>query len=470
MRYLNHSAVILYLVMAFFSKCSMAQAGDTDSVIDFLPAILASRNITPLPDFKVQLPTRQTGDEYLIDTQFWKINTNKANPVETTDRMQAAIDDAVARGFSRIKLPSGDYLVGRPLERGAVGIYYKGIELPSNIEFTLDDNAQIFMTPNDKWNYCVIRVSSGENVVIQGGTLIGDRYQHTYTPNSSGRANHDEGHGICLEGGNRILIQNMVFKELTGDGVLVIAKAHDITITNNEMSANRRQGISVVGSYRVKISNNYIHDTRGTNPEFGIDIETGGTFAGFDRDILIENNRFYGNRGGGVLNATGRNVFIRGNSITEHNDPKYRYTTAPITFWQKSDAVISRNTMKKREGTSGDGIIEYAGGITGRDDGTRKLFIHNNSCQGCGLILRASFSGANIQKNRFGGHIFWLLDVKNAVVIGNNHQGAKSNNCFSFRFQKVTGRAKGNTFNNSPYALPLKINQPYSDGCPQTPS
>ena len=443
---------------------------DDESVLDFLPSIIdsAKTRFTPKPEFTVVLPSGLTGPEYVIDVVQWNISTNKTNPVETTTRLQAAIDDAVDNGFMRIRLPGGDYLVGKPLERGAVDIYLRGIELPSNVEFSLADDARIFMTPNDKWNYCVIRVSSGENVVIKGGTLIGDRYDHTYTANSSGRANHDEGHGICLEGGNRILIKDMLFKELTGDGVLVIAKAHDVTIRDNEMSTNRRQGVSVVGSYRVNIQNNYIHDTRGANPEFGVDIETGGNFAGFDRDIIIQNNRFYGNRGGAVLNATGRNVFIRNNTMDEHVNADYRYTTAPITMWQKSDAVISGNKMSKRDGSSGDGIIEYRGGITGIDDGTRKLFIHNNSCQGCGMILRPSFSGVDIRNNRFGGHIFWMLDVKNAVVIGNNQEGARPTDCFGLRFQNVTGSASKNTFNGAPYNLPLKPTTPYSNGCPFT--
>ena len=472
LRCLACSPLIFSIKVFAFLLCfsSLAVSQENQQKLGYLSAIytLFDSEDSPVPQFSVSMPEPFTGDVYEIDTDEWDINTNKTNSIETTTRIQAAIDDAVDKGFERIFLPSGDYLVGMPLERGAVDIFYRGIELPSNVEFTLADDAQIFMAPNDKWNYCVIRVSNGENVVIKGGTLIGDRYEHIYTPRSNGQANHDEGHGICLEGGNNILIEDMVFKELTGDGVLVIAKAHDITIRNSEMSTNRRQGVSVVGSYRVNIQNNYIHDIRGSNPEFGVDIETGGTFAGFDRDIIIQNNRFYGNRGGSVLNATGRNVFIRNNTMTEHSDPKYRYTTAPITMWQKSDAVITGNTISKREGTAGDGIIEYRGGFLGEDDGTRTIVIHDNTCRGCGMILRPSTSGVDIRNNRFGGHIFWLLDVKNATIIGNNHEGSSPSNCFSFRFQNVTGEATQNTFNDEPYDLPLDPTTPYSNGCPFT--
>ena len=175
---------------------------DNDDVLLLLPAVISSINKTPRPDFEVLLPTSFADEEeYLIDVEQWQISTTKTNPIETTIRIQAAIDDAVLKGFKKIKLPAGDYLIGKPLESGAVDIYYQGIELPSNVEFTLDNDARIYMDPNDKWNYCIIRLPNSENVVIRGGTLIGDRYQHIYTPRSNGQANHDEGHGICLEGG-----------------------------------------------------------------------------------------------------------------------------------------------------------------------------------------------------------------------------------------------------------------------------
>lgn len=60
---------------------------------------------------------------------------------------------------------------------------------------------------------------------------------------------------------------------------------------------------------------------------------------------------------------------------------------------------------------------------------------------------------------------FWLLDEKNATVINNNHEG-DSPNCFSFRFQEVTGKSSGNTFNDEPYDLPLHPTRQYSNGCP----
>jgi len=439
---------------------------ETESVIDFLPAILSAGGLlnTPKPDFVVSLPTKATGELYTINLSAWDIPANGTQAVKTTKNIQAAIDFAASNGFQKIRLPAGDFLVGRRPNPASAGIYVQGIEIPSDIEFNMDSGTILRMVANDRWNYCIIRIEKTEsNVTLRGGRLIGDRYTHSYVPLMGGLTNHDEGHAICVEGADHVLIEDMVLEQATGDGVLVIAKAHDITIRNSTIRNNRRQGVSTVGSYRINIDNNVIHDTRGTNPEFGVDIEGTAQFAGFDRDIIIQNNTFFANRGGGVLNTNGRNVYIRNNTMTEKAGSPYRYTTAPITIWRKADAVISGNIMKKAPGTFGDGIIEYA---LGADPGDRNLIIHNNVCEGCGIILRSSSSGADIRKNRFGGHIFWLLDVKNVRVVGNDHRGSSSQNCFSFRFQNITGFAKNNTFNGAPYSIPLLPDTGYSNGCP----
>ena len=103
-------------------------------------------------------------------------------------------------------------------------IYYTGVTLSGNLELELDPSAVLTMHPNDKWDYCLFRLNKESNLTIRGGTLVGDRYGHTYTPNIIDGAlltAHDEGHGICIEGSSKVLIDNIVAKEFTADGVLV---------------------------------------------------------------------------------------------------------------------------------------------------------------------------------------------------------------------------------------------------------
>ena len=184
------------------------------------------------------------------------------------------------------------------------------------MRLVLSSNTVLRMAANNKWNYCVLRVSGEQNVTIQGGTIVGDRATHQYTPRSSdGGTAHDEGHGICIwSGSQRVLVENMVIRDLTGDGLLLLDEATDITIRNNNIFNNRRQGISLVGSLRVLIENNEIHHIKGTAPQIGIDIEGAGRR---DRDIEIRKNYFHHNRGGDIVSSTGRNTFIIDNVMEE---------------------------------------------------------------------------------------------------------------------------------------------------------
>ncbi|BAX82611.1 hypothetical protein [Labilibaculum antarcticum] len=115
---------------------------------------------------------------YVIDVKHWDIPTNGTNPVKTTDNLQVAIDWAVAEGYGVIRLPAGHYLIGKY----GNDVYQAGIELKSKMAFVLNKDAIIEMAPNDKWNYSAIAITRKEYVVISGCTILGDRYEHTYTP------------------------------------------------------------------------------------------------------------------------------------------------------------------------------------------------------------------------------------------------------------------------------------------------
>jgi hypothetical protein len=60
-----------------------------------------------------------------------------------------------------------------------------------------------------------------------------------------------------------------------GIQMMTVAATENLTIQNCDIGNNRRQGISLVGTVGVKILNNKIHDTQGTKPESGIDMEPG---------------------------------------------------------------------------------------------------------------------------------------------------------------------------------------------------
>jgi len=266
-------------------------------------------NGLPKRQFEVVRPLMSDVREYVIDVDQWDIPNDGTSPEKTTINLQAAIDWAHSEGYSRVILPEGSYLVGRPVNE----IYQGGIEIRDQTEFVFAAGAVIQMDTNNKWNYCVLRLN-GDDIIVRDGTIVGDRDTHVFTPRSSdAKTAHDEGHGVCVWSNNRVLVQNMELHSVTGDGSLVL-DSNDVTFSGNEIHNNRRQGISIVGGVRVAIIDNQIHHINGTSPQFGIDIEGPGRV---DEDILIQSNQFHHNTGGDIVNTSGENVYILDNIMEQ---------------------------------------------------------------------------------------------------------------------------------------------------------
>lgn len=433
-----------------------------DDVLDFLPSIISSIKKLPRPiDFKVVQPSISNSTNYTIELDRWNIPSNRSSAVATTDNLQAAIDWAKGQGFNRITIPNGHFLIGKY----GNAIYQKGIELDSDTELILSPNTILEMAPNNKWNYCVIAVNRKSNVIIRGGTIKGDRAGHIYTPRASdGKTAHDEGHGICLQGNTtRVLVRDMNIKDLTGDGLLLVTEIEDVTIRNNNISNNRRQGVSIVGGTRIAILNNEIHHIRGTAPQFGVDIEGAGRK---DQDILISRNNFHHNRGGDIVNTSGKNVFIINNTLHQ-GTPGFdnRYIDGPLVTWERTDNVIAHNTitMFDRSYNGLLGFIQYSGG---RDDNPQTTYVHDNVCNGCGMYMYKA-NNADIRRNKFLGYFLALAEFRNATVIDNTVTTGPPGTpqyCWTYRIRDTTGTSRGNTVNGRPANLPLS-STPWTTQC-----
>ena len=415
-------------------------------------------NGLPIMTFKVNLPEIANNSTYTIDTLGWDIPSDYTNATKTTANLQAAIDWAHVEGYTQVILPAGEYLVGEDVN----DIYQGGISIYGDTEFIFSDGAIIGIETNDKWNYCVLSLN-GDNIIIRGGTIVGDRDTHIFTPRESdGKTAHDEGHGICVSNSNNVLIENMQIRDLTGDGSLVL-ESKDVTFTNNTIYNNRRQGISVVGGVRINISDNDIHHINGTAPQFGIDIEGAGRI---DEDILIQNNNFHHNSGGDIVNASGTNVYILDNTMEQGEGSKY--VDGPIVSWHKTHNIIARNTITMVDGSANGrlGYIQYShGGDKGHN---RATYVHDNVMNSCGMYMYNS-SGADVRRNQFLGYFAAFSDFTDLVLMDNlvtyseDHPNLRY--CWSYRFKNVTGLASGNYLGEDLEEIPLSENTPYTLQC-----
>ena len=461
----SFSKIVIVCLLLVFTSCFQ----DEDDSNSFIFSELSPTDINNPNPFNGSMSAIATipyssinANKYTIELDRWDISNNRSNPVETTDNIQAAIDWAVSEGFGQICLPAGHYLIGKY----GNDIYQAGIELDSNVAFLLDKDAVIEMAPNDKWNYCAISVRNATNVVISGGTLLGDRDNHTYTPRSSdGSIVHDEGHLICIEGESQnVTVENVVLGKANGDGILMVGSPSssleqnlkNITIRRNNFSDNRRQGISLVGSADVLIENNEIHHTNGTSPQFGIDLEGAGRI---NRDIIIRDNYFHNNRGGDIVNTDGKNVLVERNILLQGDDS--RYIDGPIVYWKNADWTIRDNsiTMRTTSVNNWNGIIMYSNDNPKTNPAT--TYIYDNTCNNCGFYM---YKGADLEitNNYFNNGHLAFYQMENLKLVDNKVE--HPNQCWAYRFLQVKGEANGNTYNNEDFEIPLQTDT-FWDGC-----
>ncbi|WP_108869167.1 right-handed parallel beta-helix repeat-containing protein [Aquimarina aquimarini] len=454
----NLTNYLLILAMIFIASCSNEDIDTNDSGNGTSSEDL-DENGLPKIIFDIQLPTMSNDQEYIIDLARWDIPNNRTDAIKTTANLQAAIDWAHQEGYSRVILPTGEYLVGEDVNN----IYQGGIEIYENTEFVFSPGAILEIDTNNKWNYCVISLK-GDNIIIRDGTIKGDRDTHVFTPRENdGKTAHDEGHGICVwNKSNQVLVKNMIIHNLTGDGSLVL-DANDVTFIDNNIYNNRRQGISIVGGTRIEIKDNEIHHINGTTPQFGIDIEGPGRI---DEDILIHKNYFHHNTGGDIVNTSGENVYILDNSM-EQGDGN-TYVDGPIVSWHKTHTIIARNTITMDSG-SVNGRLGYIQYSSGGDKGhNRATYVHDNVCNNCGMYMYKS-ADADVRRNKFLGYFVAFSDFKNVVLIDNlvtySQEHPNLRFCWSYRFKEVTGSASGNLLEDTLEEIPLSETTTYTMQC-----
>ncbi len=454
-------------ILFCLTLCLCACFEDSDDLKVFIDSELSptdSDNPNPFTGVMNALETMPyneiSSQKYIIELDRWDISNNRKDPIKTTDNIQKAIDWAVSEGYGQICLPEGHYLIGKY----GNDIYQAGIELKSNMAFLLDQNAIIEMAPNNKWNYCAIAVTEKAHVVISGGTILGDRENHEYTPRKNdGSIIHDEGHLICIQNESEyVTVQNVTLGKANGDAILLVGQkgagssVKHIDIRRNNMVDNRRQGVSIVGGTDILIENNEIHHTNGTTPQFGIDVES---LSYNSQDITIKNNYFHHNRGGDIVNTDGKNVIVENNILLQGEGSEY--IDGPIVYWKKGDLTIRNNdiTMTSVSVNNWNGIIMYSNDSPKTNPAT--TYIYDNTCNNCGFYM---YKGADlvVRDNYLNNGHLVFKEMANLTL--ENNKVEHPNKCWAYRFLEVSGSASGNTYNGEVFDVPLQPNTPW-DGC-----
>ncbi|PYI56234.1 right-handed parallel beta-helix repeat-containing protein [Paenibacillus flagellatus] len=219
----------------------------------------------------------------VIDPAAWGIYTDGTHAAETTAGLNNAIADARSNGFTEVIIPEGTYLI-RSIEGG--------VKPPSHIRITLTDGTIMKVEPNDYYGIdaSLFTLKEVSNVRLSGGTLIGDRIEHVYTPTPPNRSTHEYSSLVRISSADFVIVENMIMRDSTGDCITtestrsiqygVYNPCRHLIIRNCALESARRNNISIQSNYVVVVDSCFIanagitkNGVDGTAPRTGIDVE-----------------------------------------------------------------------------------------------------------------------------------------------------------------------------------------------------
>src|SRR4030095_5929541 len=190
----------------------------------------------------------------------------------------------------------------------------RSVNMTSDITLEMTQRSALQPIPTGHGTYAVVNVVGCENVTIRGGTIRGERYQHTGQQGEFGHAIQvirkrvQEEPKVWKECKN-ICIEDVAVTQCWGDGICVEG-AINVTINRVRSHDNRRQGLSVIQVDTLKVMNSVFEKINGTMPAAGIDLEAEP--GKWIQNVLIEHNRFLRTDGSNIAigdpNGTYRNI------------------------------------------------------------------------------------------------------------------------------------------------------------------
>ncbi|WKY43524.1 right-handed parallel beta-helix repeat-containing protein [Eubacteriaceae bacterium ES2] len=303
-----------------------------------------------------------------------------------TAAIQAALNAS-----SVVNIPDGTYMINVD----------QAIKPNSGQTINLSSGAVLKALPSTNSYYSVIRISGVSGVTINGGTIVGERYEHLGSGGEWGMGIH------VIKGASSVNINGVTVQDCWGDGIFLgdSPTVSNIVIDNVIAENNRRQGISITDATGVTIKNSIFRNTNGTLPEAGIDIEPDAGQT--SRDIEIINVQSYGNNGSG-LDLMG--------------------ITGPISEVSVSSSDFSNN--------DGIGIrLVNSSAVTFTD------VVSNNNVYGVEIerdVNTASFDGLTVSNNRYRG----VSLVTSGQTVGSENIIFK-NSVFSNNSQSQPGSSEG---------------------------
>lgn len=368
-------------------------------------------------------------DNYDIDTRDWS-QYDSIVALSNTVEIQRVIDSvSSATNLKGLWLSNLDiyFEVRSQRESGSYNTsgavtHSNAIKIPSNFHFKMDNDVHLRVYPNDTPKYYLISTYDGDNILITGGNLWGDRDDHTYITGTNGYDTHEWGHIISIAGIHNITVNGVNTRNGTGDGFHISGlyprngdgslqagnkETLDALVKNCIIDNNRRNNMSPVDGDRIIIENNIISNAgqtsngiSGTLPMSGIDLEP---FFGVNetsvleyqllRNVTIRNNTFVGSFNGDIIFFRCHDVEVYGNTFTRSlsNNTAYDIQIHDNTFTSVTNAPYAFSLSSRISALTG---LEqnynyeiYNNTITGYENGIaiggKNMTVYNNTITNC---------------------------------------------------------------------------------------
>lgn len=314
------------------------------------------------------IKSKYFSNEIYAETYFPK-NVDKSGNTDYTDLLQKAVDEN-----TKIIFPNYPVLISD-----------KGINFRSNQYILFQPNSKLIFKSSSKGGYEIIKMNNINNVKAYFVNIEGDKYHHL---SSEG----EWGHGVSIKSSSNIMLYKPMISKCWGDGIYIgqeTSVPQNITVNGGLINDNRRNGISVISGIDITLKNITISNTKGHNPQSGIDIEPNN---GKNRltNIVLNNITTKNNAVHGIIISTGNlNGSTQPISITINNHHDYNSAIA-------LGLGVTRNNLNYIQPLSGKIIISNSNYTF-----PGKAFIRNYKGKKSNIDL--SFQNMNFKRSNAAG-------------------------------------------------------------------
>lgn len=205
-------------------------------------------------------------------------------PLNNTLAMQSALDHIGEAGGGKLKIPDGEWMIDSHSKDDGQPRWSYGLDVRSNTHVELSPGCVLKVIPNSSEGYSLFRVKGSENVLITGGAIEGDKFDHIY------EGTQEWGMGVTIsEGAKNVGISGVRIFNCMGDGIYIRSRQTPLSgvlIESCVIHNCRRHEITIVSGSSIVVDKCDFY--KSSSAKDGV---ANVTYGGLNIDIEPSNNK-----------------------------------------------------------------------------------------------------------------------------------------------------------------------------------